>query len=170
MNSRSAASLAPRLVATVALGAALALGTTGCTFITYQATTNPYSPSDGVSIDSTGGEVVARNVLVITTDDGEVGNLIGAFINEGQKTSTVDIDVSGSQLTLRVPGEERISLGGNKMPLRIENLNAQPGSTIEVLIVSGDGVAEPAQVPVLDGTLPRYADLVPTAEDSDLTS
>ena len=52
MNSRSAASIAPRLVAVVALGSALALGTTGCTFITHQATTIPYSASDGVNIDA----------------------------------------------------------------------------------------------------------------------
>ena len=99
MNSRSAASIAPRLVAVIALGSALALGTTGCTFITHQATTNPYPASDGVPFDETGGDVVARNVFVVTTEDGEVGNLVGAFINEGSKTSTVDIDVAGEQLT-----------------------------------------------------------------------
>lgn len=170
MNSRSAASIAPRLVAVIALGSALALGTTGCTFITHQATTNPYPASDGVPFDETGGDVVARNVFVVTTEDGEVGNLVGAFINEGSKSSTVDIDVAGEQLTLRVPSEDRVSLGGDKMPLRIENLDVKPGATVEVLIVSGDGEATPAQVPVLDGSLPQYADLVPAAEPIDAAS
>ncbi|MGX1792950.1 DNA modification methylase [Microbacterium sp. NPDC055312] len=170
MNSRSAASIAPRLVAVIALGSALALGTTGCTFITHQATTNPYPASDGVPFDETGGDVVARNVFVVTTEDGEVGNLVGAFINEGSKSSTVDIDVAGEQLTLRVPSEDRVSLGGDKMPLRIENLGVKPGATVEVLIVSGDGEAIPAQVPVLDGSLDEYADLVPSAEPTSSAS
>ena len=164
MNSRSAASLAPRLAAALALGSALALGTTGCTFITHQATTNPYPASDGVHFDETGGDVVARNVFIVTTEDGAVGNLVGAFVNEGTKTRTVDIDVAGEQLSLRVPSEERVSLGADEMPLRIENLDVKPGRNIEVLISSGDGQASPVQVPVLDGTLPEYADLVPSEE------
>jgi hypothetical protein len=170
VNSRSAASIAPRLIAAIALGSALALGTTGCTFITHQATTNPYSASDGVNIDETGGSVVARNVFVVATEDGEVGNLVGAFINGSSKTSTVDIDVAGEQLTLRVPSEDRVSLGADKMPLRVENLGAKPGATVEVLIVAGDGEAVPAQVPVLDGSLPQYADLVPSAAPLDSAS
>ena len=164
MNSRSAASIALRLAAAIALGAALALGTTACTFITHQATTNPYPASDGVHIDQTGGDVVARNAFVVTTEDGEVGNLVGAFVNKGAKSVTADIAVNGEQLTLRVPSEERVSLGADELPLRIENLNTKPGSTVEVLVVSGDGEAEPVQVPVLDGTLPYYADLAPEGD------
>ncbi|QMU96025.1 DNA modification methylase [Microbacterium esteraromaticum] len=170
MNSRSAASIAPRLVAAIALGSALALGTTGCTFITHQATTNPYPASDGVPIDETGGDVIARNVFIVTTEDGEIGSLVGAFINEGDKTTTVDIDVADEQLTLRVPSAERVSLGAEEMPLRIENLGVKPGATVEVLVISGDGEAVPAQVPVLDGSLPQYADLVPAAEPLDAAS
>lgn len=164
MKSRSAASIAPRLIATVALGAALALGTTGCTFITHQATTNPYPASDGVNVVSTGGPIVVRNALVIATDDGSAGNLIAALINEGDKSTTLTVDVEGQQFKVRVPAGESISLGAGADPLLIENLNVMPGATVEILFLSGDGAsAEPLQVPVLDGTLPEYADLVPDA-------
>lgn len=162
MNSRSAASIAPRLVATVALGAAVALGATGCTFMTHQATTNVYSASDGVNIDSTGGDVVVRNAFVVATEDGAVGNFVAAFINEGSDSATVEIDVNGVQQTLQVPANERVSLGvDGDEPLLINGLNAKPGATVNVLITSGDGEAEPTAVPVLDGTLPSYSDLVP---------
>lgn len=162
MNSRSAASIAPRLIATIALGVAVALGTTGCTFITHQATTNAYSPSDGVSIDTTGGDVVVRNAFVIADEDGTVGNFVAAFVNEGDSATTVDIDVNGVQKNLRVSAGELLSLGaGGNDPLRIDGLDAKPGTTVSVLITAGDGDAEPAQVPVLDGTLEEYADLVP---------
>ncbi|UNK71781.1 DNA modification methylase [Microbacterium sp. H1-D42] len=165
MNSRSAASIAPRLIATVAIGAALALGTTGCTFLTNQSTTIPYSPSDGVSVNATGGDIIVRNALIVATEDGSAGNLVGAFINNGDKSGRINIDVAGNTLTVRVPAGERVSLGADEEPLLIEDLNVKPGGVVEVLFVSGDGDAEPTDVPVLDGTLPEYADLVPdTAE------
>lgn len=161
MNSRSAASIAPRLVATVALGAALALGTTGCTFITHQASTIDYSPSDGVSVDATGGDIVVRNAMIIATEDGSSGNLVAAFVNDGDKSSRIDINIEGTMLNVRVPAGERISLGADEDPLLIEDLGVMPGADVEVLFVSGDGDAVPTAVPVLDGSLPEYADLAP---------
>lgn len=162
MNSRSAASIAPRLVATIALGAALALGTTGCTFITSQATMNEYAASDGANVDATGGDIVVRNAMIIATEDGSTGNLVAAFINNGEKSDRLNIDIDGDVFTVRVPAGERVSLGADEEPLLIENLNVKPGAAVEVLFVSGDGEAEPTSIPVLDGTLPEYADLVPS--------
>lgn len=162
MNSRPVASLAPRLVAAVALSAAVVLGTTGCTFMTHQATTIEYPASDGVNVATTGGDVVVRNAFIIADEDGTAGNLVAAFINEGDKSATLDIDVAGEQLSFRVPAGERVSLGADEEPLLIENLGVKPGATVEVLFVSGDGDVEPVHVPVLDGTLPEYADLVPS--------
>ncbi|BDZ37517.1 DNA modification methylase [Microbacterium suwonense] len=161
MNLRSAAPIAPRLVAAVALGAAIALGTTGCTFITHQATTNVYPASDGVNVESTGGPVVVRNALIIATDDGSAGNLVAALINESDKTTSLSVTVEGKQLQVRVPAGETVSLGANEEPLLIENLDVKPGATVEVLFRSGADEADPLQVPVLDGTLPYYRDLVP---------
>lgn len=161
MNSRSAASIAPRLIAAIALGATVALGATGCTFITSQATLNQYPASDGVNVESTGGPVVVRNALVVATEDGSAGNLVAALINEGDTGATLTVDVEGKQFTVRVPAGENVSLGANTDPLLIENLNVVPGATVEMLFRSGDGDAEPLRVPVLDGTLPMYADLVP---------
>ncbi|WP_309129534.1 DNA modification methylase [Microbacterium sp.] len=161
MNSRLAASASRRLVAVAALGVAVALGTTGCTFITHQATTNEYPASDGVNIDSTGGPVVVRNAFVIASSDGSTGNLVGALVNEGTESATLTIDVEGQQLRVRVPAGESVSLGGDEEPLQIDALDVQPGATVEMLFTSADGEAEPAQVPVLDGALPYYRDLVP---------
>lgn len=165
MKSRSVASLAPRLIATVALGAAVALGTTGCTFMTHQATTISYSASDGVNFDTTGGDVVVRNAFVVASEDGSVGNLVAAFVNNGTEGATVEIDVNGVQQKLRVPAGERVSLGvdGND-PLLLEGLDAKPGTTVSALVISGDDDAEPTEIPVLDGSLASYKDLVPEAQ------
>ncbi|WP_423494142.1 DNA modification methylase [Microbacterium esteraromaticum] len=163
MNSRSAASIASRLVAAVALGAVVALGTTGCTFMTNQATTIDYSPSDGVNVDATGGDIVVRNAMVIATEDGSTGNLVAAFVNTGDKSGRVNIDIAGTMLTVRVPAGDSVSLGADKDPLPIDGLNVMPGSNVEALFVSGDGEATATEIPVLDGTLPEYSDLVPSA-------
>ena len=165
MNSRSAASLAPRLIAAVALSAAVALGTTGCTFITNQSTTIPYSPSDGVNVNETGGDIIVRNAMVIATEDGSIGNLVGVFIYEGDKSGRINVDIAGTTLTVRVPADDRVSLGADTDPLPIENLGVKPGANVEALFVSGDGEAVPTAVPVLDGTLPEYADLAPSVEE-----
>lgn len=164
MISRSAASIAPRLIAAVALGTTVALGATGCTFMTHQATTNVYPASDGVNVESTGGPVLVRNALVVATEDGSAGNLVAALINDSTENATLTIDVAGQQLDVRVPAGESISLGANEDPLLIEDLDTLPGATVEILFLSGDGDAEPLQVPVLDGTERHYADLVPDAE------
>jgi len=43
-----------RLIASVALGALVVLGTSGCAMLSTQATTIPYSPADGVNIPDSG--------------------------------------------------------------------------------------------------------------------
>lgn len=161
MNSRLAASTTRRIAGVATLGLAVALGTTGCTFITHQATTIQYPASDGVNVEATGGPVVVRNALVVANEEGSEGNLIAALVNEGSDSATLTIDVAGQQLRVRVPAGERVSLGADEEPILIDALDATPGSTVEMLFVSGDDDAEPVQVPVLDGTLPYYRDLVP---------
>jgi hypothetical protein len=162
VNSRSAASIAPRLIAAIALGATVALGATGCTFITHQATLNQYPASDGVNVVSTGGPVVVRNALVVATVDGSAGNLVAALVNESDTGASLSVEVAGKSFDVRVPAGERVSLGADTDPLLIENLDVKPGATVEILFRSGDDDAEPLQVPVLDGTLPMYQDLVPS--------
>ena len=70
----------------------------------------------------------------------------------------------------KVRGSDRHSLGaGKEEPLRVVGLDTMPGATIEVHFQSGDSAGTKTQVPVLDGTLPYYADLVPSAEKPEPT-
>lgn len=162
MNSRLAASVARRLVATAALGTAVVLGATGCTFLTYQATTAVYPASDGVNVESTGGPVEVRNAMVIATDDGSAGNFVAALINPGTTDADLLIEVDGEEVVVPIPAGETLSLGANTDPLLIENFGVLPGATVEMYFSSGEAGSKIA-VPVLDGTLPYYEDLVPEA-------
>ncbi len=141
-----------RLIASLALGVALAIGTTGCAFITPISTSVPYSPSDGMNVPDTSGPLVVRNALVIATKDGSEGNLIAAIVNETDETQTLTpgIGEDGATKRVRVPARTMLSLGaeGND-PLRIQNLGTLPGQTVPITCQSGEGTGVTVMIPVL---------------------
>ena len=152
-----------RLVASAALSALVLLGATGCTFITPQSTEIQYSASDGINIPDTDGPLQIRNAMIIANEDGSVGNLVAAIVNDTDQNEVLTIDAEGlAPLTVRVGAGDTLSLGADAEPLRIDDLGAKPGATVELYFQSGDATGATAEVPVLDGTLPYYADLVPT--------
>ncbi|GAT73951.1 DNA modification methylase [Microbacterium hydrocarbonoxydans] len=151
-----------RLVASAALGALVLLGATGCTFISPQATTIEYSASDGVNISDADGPLDVRNVFIVANEDGSVGNLVAAIVNPTDEKATLTITLAGiDPFAVTVPAHGTVSLGADEEPLSIVDLDTKPGATVEVHFQSGDGSGAKADVPVLDGTLPYYADLTP---------
>lgn len=152
-----------RLVASAAISALVLLGATGCTFITPQSTKIEYSGSDGVNISDEDGPLAVRNAFIVANEDGTVGNFIGAVVNPTDERATLTIVVGSNDFTVTVPAGDRVSFGTAETdPLRIVDLNAKPGATVEMHFQSGDSLGVKTQVPVLDGALPYYADLVPT--------
>lgn len=152
-----------RLVASAALSALVLLGATGCTFITPQSTKIEYAASDGVNISDEDGPIDVRNALVIATEDGSIGNFIAAIVNPTDEKATLTVTVEGvDPFAITVPAGGSISLGADEEPLRIVGLDTKPGATVEIHFQSGDSTGVKSDVPVLDGSLPYYADLVPS--------
>ncbi len=140
-----------RLIASLALGAAIALGTTGCAFITPMSTTVPYAPSDGVSVPNSSGPLEVRNAFVVSNSDGSKGNLVAAIVNPTDISETLSLDIgsSGSK-RIRVPARSTISLGAEGTdPLPIQNLATPPGATVPITFQSGDATGVTVMVPVL---------------------
>ncbi|MFT4157618.1 MAG: DNA modification methylase [Microbacterium sp.] len=157
-----------RLVASAAISALVLLGATGCTFITPQSTTIEYPASDGVNISEDSGPLDVRNVFIVANEDGSVGNLVAAIVNATDKKATLTITVAGEDpMVVTVPAGDRVSLGADEDPLRIVDLDTLPGSTVEVHFQSGDSTGVKSEIPVLDGTLPYYSDLVPEEVSAD---
>lgn len=154
----------PRLVASLVIGAALVLGTTGCSMISPQATTIEYSAADGVNVPAS-GPLEVRNALIVATDDGADGNLVAAVVNATDEAHTLNIEIGeGSStipLTLRVPANTTISLGEDEDPLLVEGLDSLPGTDVAAYFQSGDAEGALVSVPVLDGELDYLAPLVP---------
>lgn len=156
-----------RSVGAAALGAALVLGgLTGCTFITPQATTDHYDPSDGIG--ATVGDLQVRNALLLTAD-GTTGSLLINLDNpteygvqvkvqyENAADTKVDESVyinAGSVASFGGPDADRITL---------TDIDAPAGSLFPVFIQYGDVSGKQLWLPVLDGSMSQYADLVPTS-------
>ena len=158
-----------RLIASIAVGAAVVLGTTGCNILAPQATTIDYSASDGVNVPAASGPLDVRNALIVADKDGELGNFVAAVVNSTTQPQTLRVEVgegsSAVRASVNVPASTTLSLGdlaSGVEPLRLEGIDAVPGSTVPVYFQSGDGEGALMQVPVLDGALEYLSTLAPT--------
>ncbi|UUT35003.1 DNA modification methylase [Microbacterium elymi] len=154
------------MLASVAVCAAVILGASGCSMISPQGTTIPYSPADGVNVaDSAGAPLQVRNALVVATPDGAVGNLVMAVVNMTGQSQTLNVQVgdgsSASSSTVQVPAHTVSSLGENVDPLRIDALDVKPGGTVSIYFQSGQADGAQANVPVLGGEETYLTSLVP---------
>lgn len=156
-----------RSTAAVALGAALVLvGLTGCTFMTPQATTTQYDPSDG--INATVGELEVRNALLLSAD-GTTASLLINFENPTKFGITVKVQYENATAekvdeTVHVNSGSVASFGGADADrIILSGIDAKPGSLFPVFIQYEDVSGKQLLVPVLNGAMSQYADLVPDA-------
>lgn len=151
-----------RLAASAALALGIIVGASGCSMITYQATTEVYDASDGVS--ATTGALDIENILVIMEEGADEGNLIFTVANTGDDDAELTIEPvnGGEAVTLEVGAHEQIVLGGDdEEPLLLEGIDTAPGAIIELYVRADGGEGVEVNVPVLDGRLPEYRTLVP---------
>jgi hypothetical protein len=152
-----------RLIASLAIGGALVLTTTGCSMISPQATTISYSAAEGTNVHDA-GPIEVRNAQIIANEDGSEGNFVAALINATEDSHTLNVEFGedGPTLTVRVPANTTVSLGSEEdEPLLVEDLDALPGTDVTTFFQSGDSEGAIASVPVLDGTLDYLAPLAP---------
>jgi len=156
-----------RLAASVALALGIALAGTGCSMITYQATTEQYDASDGVSADL--GELDLRNILVIS-EDGESGNLLMTVVNNGADDVELSVQYAGGGTTEIIPidagslvvfGTGDAETEEQVEPTLLTGIDTIPGALMPIYFQYGGEPGVEVQVPVLDGGLPEYAAYVP---------
>jgi hypothetical protein len=150
-----------RIVASIAVGAALTLGAAGCSMIAPQATTIDFSASDGVNIPPS-GPLDVRNAMVIADESGTAGNFLAAIVNPTDEDHTLIFGFDGVTTEIEVPARDSISLGvdGNE-PILLDGIDTKPGATLPMSFQSGDAEGVRIDVPVLDGKLPYYTEYVP---------
>lgn len=150
--------LKTRIAPALALAAAVALGTTGCGFVVPQATLYDYAPSDGIDIDLP--DALVRNLLVVAGDSS--ANVVFTGVNNGESQVRVSIKFveEGDQLAQKnFSLDTGTTLFGVDSPEIVE-LDIMPGSMITAFVENG-GTEIERQVPVVDGSLEEYSDLLP---------
>lgn len=153
-----------RLVSSVVLAASVALGVTGCSLFSTQATSYEYAPSDGVSVNA--GDVKVRNALFVANDDSTAFNLAFTAVNpsETAETLTITAVVDG----VRTSEEIRLQSGSTQFgnpkkgqeTVVFSGIKAEAGQTVVTYFQSGSSDEVEQYVPVLDGTLAEYKPLV----------
>ena len=152
-----------RLAAALLLTGATALGAGACSPIT---TMNSYAPSDGVRGDL-GTQLRVENLMILSPAEGAEGIVLGGLVNE--TTSPVDVSlavegVSGGQ-QLSVPAQDTLLLGPDHEAVTIPTVPVPPGAVVSVQVSTPESGSLALDVPVLDGTLPAYRELVPAAPE-----
>ncbi|NYG20770.1 hypothetical protein BJY17_001517 [Agromyces hippuratus] len=155
-----------RLAASAALALGIALGASGCSMVTYQATTEHYDASDGVSVDV--GELDLRNVLVVS-DDGVDGTLVMTVVNNGTDDVTLGVQFGGDDTeTIRVEAGSEVVFGVDAVegtdevePIVLEGIDTLPGAFLPMFFEYSGTEGVEKLIPVLDGRLPEYEHLVP---------
>ena len=149
-------------------GLAAALTLTGCSATNQMTTELEYDSSDGTSVRL--GDIRALNFLIVSEGKGEPGTLIGALDSKGSDDEVVKIALEEDSVTVTVPAGQTVLLsapGGNSdedEDIVFESVPEPPGAFVPVVLTSRDAGSVTLQVPVLDGTLPEYAESVPSPE------
>lgn len=154
-----------RLAVSVALAAALLVGTSACTLFSINGTLKHYEPSDGAGANV--GDLKFRNVLGLS-DDGTDVALVLTIVNEGKESQIVDFqfdDADGDKQTMSVTvqGNSSLPIGqtaDHQFVLR--DVDTTVGGLLPVFVQYGKVPGKQIQVPVLDGTTVAYTDLLPS--------
>lgn len=163
--------------AAAGLVAVAALALTGCSATNPITTIGAYDASDGAGLQV--GDVRALNLIVVAEAEGEPGVLTGALANDAQDAEDVTLTVAGGDpVEVTVAGGSSVLLGVSDAPAGYETLDVPvaavdtaPGGLTTVTVASSSAGSVDVRIPVLDGTLPEYAELLdavsatPTPED-----
>lgn len=167
VSRRATAARGARTIALAAVSATGALLLAACSPTT---TTLNYDPSDGVGVSVLGEDdtdLRGINLMVVAAAEGEQGNVLGALANKTSEDVSFTLEAPGaSPVTLDVPAGGTVYLGTESgEAVSLDTVSAAPGDFLDAVLSVGGDSAE-FQLPVLDGTLPEYADQVPTAAPS----
>lgn len=156
---RGAAPVASGL-AGAAAAAALGLALTGCSALSPATIATPYAAADGVEGNLTsaadGSVVQLRNMLIVTTDKGGAGQLIGTLTNNSDQPVRLEVGLTpsdpaaapGETKQITVPGNGAVQLGTEAATVVLQGVPAA-GRMAGLTVRSGSGGSDDLTVPVM---------------------
>ncbi|WP_449374584.1 hypothetical protein [Arthrobacter psychrolactophilus] len=154
------------LIAAIGIGA---MAFTGCSAINEQSTTRVYSASDGVRLDL--GQLELRNVMIVSEAADAPGRVAGTFYNQSASDLTLTISgAAGSQTDIVVKAGTHSVLGTTGDEHVLSTVANAPGSMepLELRLSGASSETASLKVPVMDGTLKEYKNLIPVVTPSAL--
>ena len=155
-----------RLAASAVLIALVLGGTTACTFMTPQQTTQHYDPSDGIG--ATVGDIQVRNALLLT-DDGKTASLLINFANDSAVGVDVKVQYENAGKT-KVDGSVYVNAGSvtslgaaADKKFVLTGIDAPAGNLFPLYIQYGNTPGQQLWVPVLNTKESQYAGLQPSS-------
>ncbi|MBX3098681.1 MAG: hypothetical protein KF761_03805 [Salinibacterium sp.] len=163
-----ARTVAARAAASVVLAGALVVGTTGCAFVSTQATLIQYDPSDGVGVDV--GNVHVRNVIALINEDASAVSLMITLVNSSQRSVNMNIqyESDGVKTTVTKPinagAVARYGTTVDDTQIIVVNPSVKAGGLLPVYLQYGDNEGKQILVPVLNADHnPEYDGLFPAS-------
>jgi hypothetical protein len=170
-----------RVLVSVAVAATIALGATGCEFMTSPDTKFIKQVSDGVNTSV--GSVDVRNALLIS-DTGKSARFVGTFVNNDSTAHTVTVEVGSASDTVRVPANSHVDLAASGATskaqssteqgtseqgtseasgddLTFQKITAKPGSLVKAYFSYPGAEGVSLRVPVLTSAQEEYQTLAP---------
>jgi hypothetical protein len=140
------------------------LALAGCSATNPITTAEAYNVVDGVQAEL-GGDVSAHNLLVFTSEEGAAGTMSGALANKSREDVEVELAPQGADpVTIDVPAGGTVLLGDEDgEDVDLESVEAAPGAHLTITATTQAGGSIDIPVPVFDGTLPEYSEIVPEA-------
>lgn len=162
-----------RTVATAAVASsALLLG--GCSFWAPNTTVEPYAPSYGVQAELGDGDVLVRDVKVVSEGDGAPGVLSAGIANRGGEDTTLVIEVGGTTEEVDLPAGGAVLLGvpdpgpdvsetPELVTVVVDSVDPIAGDVLEVVVTEAASGSVTLNAPIY---LPEgiFEDLVPPTD------
>jgi hypothetical protein len=119
----------------------------GCSLWSRDLTLEVYAPSDGLQAEL--GEVLVRNVLVVSEGSGEPGVVSGALVSRAEQDTDVLVEVGGTSEVVSVGAGETVFMGGPEgEQVVVEAVEEAAGGATEVRFTTADEGAVTMVVPV----------------------
>jgi hypothetical protein len=158
-----------RILVSVAVAAGIALGATGCEFMTTPETQQIRNITDGVNVNV--GKLQVRNALLVSSNSGKNARFIATVVNQTGTAENLTIqakDSTAHEATVRVPANTTLDLAKSAAADRIvfNDVKVTPGGLTKVFFTYPATSGTSAKVPVLTGAMAEYKTLVPTPTPS----
>ncbi|TRW43230.1 hypothetical protein [Georgenia yuyongxinii] len=144
-------------IAATMLGAALVLA--GCSVANPITTQMAYAPSDGIRVEVADG-VVVENLMVLTESKGGEGHVVGAVVNRSKENALVTLILGegGGGVPVRVPAGGTADLLADGVT--VASVGVAPGAVLPSTVGAEGAGQVSVDVPVLDGTIPPYDEVL----------